>query len=144
MTPLELLEESVAAILGELGFEGQTRAGRVTAVQVDGQVLLLTCFEDGGQAFVRVAALVLTDVQPSLELLHQLLQIGHTLLLGSLQLFEDGTIACTATFFGHTLDDVTLARALRTLAWVAQHHGPRLQAIGGGEIWRDGDAVDGL
>lgn len=135
MTAVELLEARVEALLGQLGLAAAWQPGGVTAVDAGDAVVLITCFEAGDAVFCRVASLVLVDVEPSLELLHTLLQLDHDVLFGAFQLFEDRTLAFSTTLFGHNLDAEALSRALRYVAWVSTSHAPRLAALARGRAW---------
>lgn len=135
MSPLELLEARVESLLGELGLEAAFRPGGVTAVDAGDALVLVSCQLREDTLWVRVASVVLVDVEPSLELLHRLLQLGHDVRIGAFQLFEDRTLAFSATLFGHNLDAEALGKTLRYVAHVARTAAPALGELAGGRAW---------
>jgi hypothetical protein len=137
MTPLQNLEGRVEAFLGQLGLAEAFRPGGVTAVDAGDTVVLVTCFEQDDATWVRLAALVLTEVEPTVGLLHHLLQLNHDVLLGSFQLFEDRTLTFSATLHGHDLDPDAFARTLRYVAWIGGTSVRALAERAGGRSWPD-------
>lgn len=137
MTPLANLEARVEAYLGQMGLEGAFRPGGVTTLDAGDVPVLITCFEQDDATWCRVAAVLLTDVAPTLALLHELLQRHHDVLLGAFQLFEDGTLAFSATLHGHNLDADAFSSTLRYVAHVASQQLRALQLVAPGTSWTD-------
>lgn len=134
MDVVTMLEERVGTILGRLGLSAAHRPGGVTAVRTDTSVVLITCFEQDDDPWCRVSALVLSDLEPSLELLHRVHELNDDVLLGAFRLFQDRTLAFTATLHGDHVDHDALERTLRYVAHIADLHGPELQQLVGGRI----------
>lgn len=132
MTPLDLLSERVASFLGQLELEQAARPNGITLLRSDHAVLMLSCFEQDGRVFCRLATILLVDFSPSLDLLHRVLQLNNDLLLGSLQLFEDRTLALSVTLPGATLDADTFSHALGYLSGAADLIAPALRQLAGG------------
>lgn len=137
MTPLDLLSERVAAYLGSLDLERAARPDGISLLRSDHTVVMLSCFEQGDHVFCRLAAILLVDFSPSLELLHKVLLLNNDLLLGALQLFEDRTLALSVTLPGSTLDADTFAYALRYVTAASDRIAPALRELAGGRTGSD-------
>lgn len=137
MDALVNLEARVEAYLGQLGLAAAFRPGGVCTVDAGDTAVLVTCFVQDGQTWCRIAAVVLDDTEPTLGLLLRLLQLNHDVLLGAFQLFEDRTLAFSATLHGHNLDADTFATTLRYVAWVASTQALELLDVAGGRTWSD-------
>jgi hypothetical protein len=135
MNPLDLLEERVETLLGELGLAAAFRRGGVAAIDAGDALVVVSCLSREDTLWVRVASVVLVDVEPSLELLHRLLQLGHDVRIGAFQLFEDRTLAFSATLFGHNLDAESLGKTVRYVAHMARTAAPALAEVAGGRAW---------
>jgi hypothetical protein len=137
MTPLDLLGERVAAFLGPLELDQAARPNGITLLRSDHTVLMLSCFEQDGHVFCRLATILLVDFSPSLALLHRVLQLNNDLLLGSLQLFEDRTLALSVTLPGAALEADTFTHALRYIASASDTIAPALRELAGGRTGSD-------
>jgi hypothetical protein len=98
----------------------------VSVVKSASAPILISCFEQDDTRWCRLAAIVLTELHPSLEVLHRILQLNNNVLLGSFRLFEDRTLVFSATLHGDNLDADAFATTLRYVASIADSHGPEL------------------
>lgn len=137
MDPLANLEARVETFLGSMGVADAYRPGGVSVVAGEGCATLVTCFAQDGATWCRIAAVPLTDVEPSLALLTHLLEVNHDVLQGAFQLFADGTLAFSATLHGHNLDADAFSRTLTYVTWVATNQAPQIQAMAGGRPWAE-------
>lgn len=113
------LQERLSLWCGALGVPDATRPDGVTVLDVDEVPVLITLFHDGAASWLRITAVAATDVHPSVELLHALLLADAEAIVGSWRLFDDGTLAFSATLPGSGLDHDGFAATLRRVAWAA-------------------------
>lgn len=139
MDALDDLHDRLATFLGALGLEAAHRPGGITAVEVDEALVLLSAFRQDAATWVRLVAIARVEVAPSVALLHHLTSLNRDLLLGAFQLFEDGTLALSATLPGDTLGAHALERALRYVGATAVRESPAIAALGGGAPWQGTD-----
>jgi hypothetical protein len=132
MDLLDNLEERVETFLGQLGLETARVPHGVTVLRSRRATVLITTFPQDGTTWCRLAAIVLTDLEPTLSLLHRLLQLNNDVLMGGFRLFEDRTLVFSTTLQGDTLDHDSFARALRYVAHVADRFGPELRCLARG------------
>lgn len=135
MLPIDNLEARVESYLGQLGLEGAFRPRGVTTLDGGGGAVLVTCFEQSEDTWCRIVAVALCGIEPTLEVLHDLLRRNRDVLLGAWQLFDDGTVAFSVTLPGATLDPDSFAKALRYASWVASSAAPQLQGCGCNARW---------
>ena len=130
MDPLTHLQERVEAWLGTLGIESPE--GRLPVVRSEQALIVPSCFLHGDAGYVRLTALLFTDVEPSLPLLYRLLAMNNAALLGAFRLFEDRTLVYSATLPARTLDADTFAEALQHVAAAADTAWQELRPMAGG------------
>lgn len=134
MDPLEHLNAQLDTCLSSMGLNPEvsaTPSGHHVLRHGDALVLV-SGFLRHKQPFCRIAAIVRSNVSPSLELLHRLLRLNHGALLGAFQLFEDGTVIFGTTLPAEALDPDVFARALRYVARSADAACEQLQPLAGG------------
>lgn len=120
MTPdLANLQERLELWCGTLGVPEAVRRDGVTVLDVDDVPVLISAFHDGACAWLRITAVAAVDVHPSVELLHTLLHADAEAIIGGWRLFDDGTLAFSATLPGSGLDHDGFAATLRRVAWAA-------------------------
>ena len=96
------------------------------------RLIQVESFEQDDETYCRFVAIVLKDFSPTLELLHRILRLNTEVLFGAFQLFEDGTLAFSATLLGNNLDFDEFEKTLRYTARVSDDYDDELQALGGG------------
>lgn len=106
-------------------------------------VVMVSLFEDGPHAYVRIASAMLTGFRAKLELVTRVLRLNTEVLFGSFLLFEDDTLSFTHTLLGDDLDFDTFAHALDYVARVSDTHDEELQALAGGQRAEDILAEEG-
>lgn len=94
--------------------------------------LVISLFEHGEDTFCRITAVLLEQLDPTLELLQHILRLNTEVLFGSFLLFEENSLAFSATLLGNHLDLDEFAKTLRYVAHVAQIHAEDLEALAGG------------
>jgi hypothetical protein len=135
MLLIDNLEARVESFLGQLGLEGAFRARGVTALDGGGGAVLVTCFEQDEDTWCRIVAVALCGIEPTLDVLHDLLRRNRDVLFGAWQLFDDGTVAFSVTLPGGTLDSDGFAKALRYASWVASSAAPQIGGASCGARW---------
>ena len=130
MSRLSRLHETVEQYLVEmeLSFDGDGP----WLFRTGDAVLVISLFEHGEDTFCRVTAVLLEQLEPTLELLQHLLRLNTEVLFGSFLLFEENSLAFSATLLGNHLDLDEFAKTLRYVAHVAQLHTEDLAALAGG------------
>lgn len=116
---LDNLHDRLEAWLGTLGAADAFRPDGVTVVDVDDVAVLITTFADGGLPWVRLTAVVATDVEPTVDLLRDLLDRNVDAVTGAWRLFSDGTLAFATTLPGPGLDLDSFAACLRYVGHAA-------------------------
>jgi hypothetical protein len=119
MNQMDVLDDRVEALLGQSSIEFASRPGRVKLLKSEHAVLLVSSFVHDGRGFCRIAALLLSDVEPSLELIQRILHANADLVLGSIQLFEDRVLALVITLPESALEADTFEWTVRYAAWQA-------------------------
>lgn len=137
MDVLRNTEDAVAAWLGQLGLADAVRPGRPTAIATGESVLFVSVFDQDELPWCRITAILLTDFEPTLGLLHRVLQLGNEVLMGGFRLFEDRTLAFSVTLPGTSLDSDTFANSVRYVAHVADTCSPELSRLGCGRSGAD-------
>lgn len=132
MRRLPILEERVKAYLSEMELDPARSEDGLYLFKYGSTVVMTTLFEQGGETYCRFVAIVLKDFTPSLELLHRILRLNSEVLFGAFQLFEDGTLAFSATLLGNNLDFDEFEKTLRYVAQVSDDYDDELQMLGGG------------
>jgi hypothetical protein len=137
MDRLARVEERVRTYLTDMGLDATAPAGRPQTFKYGASVLMISVFEAGDDAWVRVAGVVLSDLEPSLELLQRLLRLNTEVLVGGFLLFEDNSLAYSATMLGDPLPFRAFQQTLLYVARVADTYTEELHALGGGRRARD-------
>ncbi len=132
MQPLENLEARVETFLGQLGLDASYRRHGVSVVVSGEVVLYISCFEQLDRTWCRISAVVLEDVEPSLELLHELLHLNQRAIIGAFVIFEDRTLVCAATLPGSHLHADDFTDTLRYVAGIADEAAEELRPLAGG------------
>jgi hypothetical protein len=132
MGPLELLDARIDAQLGQLDLGAAARPGRMKLLRTEHAVIVISAFAQDNLVMCRLAAVLLADVDPSLDLLHRLFRANTELTMGTLQLFEDRTVVLVITLPDSALDGETFPWAIRYLAQRADALAPALQATARG------------
>ena len=132
MRLLPILEERVKAYLAEIELDPARSDDGLYLFKYGSTVVMITLFEQEEETFCRFVAIVLKDFSPTLELLHRILRLNTEVLFGAFQLFEDGTLAFSATLLGNNLDFDEFEKTLRYVAQVSDDYDDELQALGGG------------
>ena len=132
MRRLPILEELVKAYLAEMELDPARSDDGLYLFKYGSTVVMITLFEQEEETFCRFVAIVLKDFSPTLELLHRILRLNTEVLFGAFQLFEDGTLAFSATLLGNNLDFDEFEKTLRYVAQVSDDYDDELQALGGG------------
>lgn len=143
MTPLKLLRQQIHVWLGQLGLETESEAEseELVVLKNGSTLVMVSTFEADGQTFCRVAAVLLHEVEASLELLRHLLRLNTEVLMGSFLLFETNTLAFSATLLGNNLDDEAFLTTLNYVAHISDTFDDLLHGLGGGR--RGVDLVSG-
>lgn len=128
----QILEERVKAYLAEMELDPARSDDGLYLFKYGSTVVMITLFEQDEETFCRFVAIVLKDFQPTLELLHRILRLNTEVLFGAFQLFEDGTLAYSATLLGNNLDFDEFEKTLRYVAKVSDDYDDELQVLGGG------------
>lgn len=142
MDRLAMLEERVKTYLAELGVEPDNGGEGIYLLSFGTTAVICTMFADRDDAWVRVAAMVLTEVEPSLELLQRVLRLNTQVLVGSFLLFEDDTLAFSATLPGDDLSFTAFEKTLMYVASIADEYDDVLLPLAGGRRARD--VLDGV
>ena len=129
MNPLENLEERVGMFLGQLGLTDAHQPNHVRLIKADGTTILVSCFEQDDNTWCRVAAIVLIHLEPSLEVVHRILQLNNNVLFGAFRLFGDRTLIFSATLHGPSLDLDGFEQTLHYAAHIAQTQGALLRPL---------------
>jgi len=132
MRRLPILEERVKAYLAEMELDPARSDDGLYLFKYGSTVVMITLFEQDDETYCRFVAIVLKDFSPTLELLHRILRLNTEVLFGAFQLFEDGTLAFSATLLGNNLDFDEFEKTLRYVARVSDDYDDELQALGGG------------
>ena len=132
MRRLPILEERVKAYLAEMELDPARSDDGLYLFKYGSTVVMITLFEQDDETYCRFVAIVLKDFSPTLELLHRILRLNTEVLFGAFQLFEDGTLAFSATLLGNNLDFDEFVKTLRYTARVSDDYDDELQALGGG------------
>tara|TARA_B100001989_G_C24255003_1_gene323995 strand:- start:160 stop:597 length:438 start_codon:yes stop_codon:yes gene_type:complete len=132
MRRLPILEERVKAYLAEMELDPARSDDGLYLFKYGSTVVMITLFEQDDETYCRFVAIVLKDFSPTLELLHRILRLNTEVLFGAFQLFEDGTLAFSATLLGNNLDFDEFEKTLRYTARVSDDYDDELQALGGG------------
>ena len=132
MRRLPILEERVKAYLAEMELDPARSDDGLYLFKYGSTVGMITLFEQDDETYCRFVAIVLKDFSPTLELLHRILRLNTEVLFGAFQLFEDGTLAFSATLLGNNLDFDEFEKTLRYTARVSDDYDDELQALGGG------------
>lgn len=130
MSDLGQLRNTVEGYLDEmdLDYEG----GGPYLFRVGDTVVVISLFAHGRDTFCRVVAILFEDLEPTLELLQRLLRLNTEVLFGSFLLFEEDTLAFSATLLGNHLDLDEFAKTLRYVAHVAAAYADELQHLASG------------
>lgn len=135
--PRESTSERIDGYLLRLGVDSELSPHGFRSLRLGSTVVMVSTFEDGGHAFVRLAAIVLIEAHTSLDLLLRILRLNNEAKLGAFQVFDDQTVAFTHTLIADHLDFDDFDIALRYVARVADDHDEALQALAGGERAED-------
>jgi hypothetical protein len=128
METLDLLDERVGAWFGELGLPEAHRPGGVSFIDAGGHLVAVAPFDSGGHPWLRLVAVLLTCVRPSLALITRVHELNAALVLGAVHLFEDGTLALSATLPAARLETDDFQAALQRLGADAVALAPELEA----------------
>ncbi|MCO4745993.1 MAG: YbjN domain-containing protein [Proteobacteria bacterium] len=130
MPKLSPLRKVVEGYLDEmdLTYEG----GGPYLFRVGRSAVVISLFTHGDDTFCRFAAILLEDVDPTLEMLQRLLRLNTEVLFGSFLLFEEDTLAFSATLLGNHLDLDEFAKTLRYVAHVADRYADELRRLASG------------
>lgn len=132
MDRLGKLNEKVRDYLTEMGLELPAEPTPPIVFQHGSTIVTISTFELDSSTFCRFSSVVLTDVTPTLELLQRLLRLNTEVLFGAFLLFEDTTIAFSATLLGNDLDPKEFETTLRYVAAIADtFDDPLLDLCGG-------------
>lgn len=132
MDRLGKLNEKVRDDLNEMGLEIPADSGAPLVFQHGSTLVTISTFEIDASTFCRISSIVLTDVTPTLELLQRLLRLNTEVLFGAFLLFEDTTVAFSATLLGNDLDPKEFETTLRYVAAIADtFDDPLLDLCGG-------------
>lgn len=123
--------------LAQMGVSPDRTDDGIFLLKYGSTVVMLSLFEDEEHTFVRIAASVLTDVEPSLDLVTRLLRLNTEVLYGSFLLFEDNTLSFAHTLLADDLDFEPFEHALLYVARVADDHDEEIQAAAGGKRAED-------
>lgn len=132
MNPLDNLEARVASWLATLALPAEPATSGVTTLRYGDTLVFVTCFQQELATWCRVGAIVRTDIEPSLRLLHRMLALNTEAVIGAFLLFEDRTLAFAATLPGDCLDGDAFLTTLRYVARVADEQAQALGACCGG------------
>jgi hypothetical protein len=134
---LDDLSVKVTEHLIELGLEPSDSPEGPHLFRFGSSVVAVSLFEDGGDAFVRIASTMLSGFRPSVALVTRLLRLNTEVLFGSFLLFEDGTLSFAATLHGQDLTAPIFEKALHYVARVSNDFDEELQALAGGQRAQD-------
>ena len=129
MKRLDNLEQRVNAFMGQLELGDAYRENGVSVIRSSDATLLVSCFSQDDSTWCRISAIMLLDLEPTLEVLHRILQLNNDVLMGGLRLFQDRTLVFSTTLQGDTLDGDSFAQALRYAAHVATVQGSLLRSL---------------
>lgn len=142
MKTLEILEQRVETYLGQMGLEPIRTGEGPYLFRYGSTVVMLSLFEQADDTYCRFASVMLKDFEPSLELLHRILQLNTEVLFGAFLLFEDNTLSFSSTLLGNHLDFDEFEKTLIYVARVSDEYDDELQRLGGGK--RAADVLTGL
>lgn len=117
MSDLGDLRNTVESYLDEMALD--YTSGGPYLFRVGSTVVVISLFSHGRDTFCRVVAILFEELDPTLELLQRLLRLNTEVLFGSFLLFEEDTLAFSATLLGNHLDLDEFAKTLRYVAHVA-------------------------
>ncbi len=132
ITDIERIEDRVTGFLVDLGLPPESWAESTYAFRYEKVVVFVSVFEAAGACWVRVAAPVLEEFRPNLELVTRILRLNTELLLGSFVIFEDDTLSFSVTLAGAGLEREPFEIALDHVARIANAYGDELATIAGG------------
>ena len=137
MERLAILDERVKAYMSDMGLDPSSSEDGLYLFKYGSTVVMLSLFESGEDTLCRFVAIVLKDVEPTLELLHRILKLNTEVLFGSFILFDDNTLSFSATVLGNNLDFDEFATTLRYVATVSDDYDDILQTLAGGQRAED-------
>lgn len=132
MQQIDLLRERVSAYLAQMDLRPMPSQSGLYLLKYGSTVVMISLFESHNHVFCRVASIVLTEVDPSLELLQCLLRLNTEVLFGSFLLFEDNTVSFSTTLLGDQIEFQVFEQTLEYVAKVSDDCDERLQELGGG------------
>ena len=132
LKPLPLLRHRIQTWLGQLGLDFESEPEGPMILKHGSTLVFVSTFEDGEHTFCRIAAMLLQDVDASLDLLRHLLRLNTEVLFGGFLLFETNTLAFSATLLGNELEDEVFVPTLNYVAHISDTFDDLLHGLGGG------------
>ena len=129
---LEILRDKVAGFLREMGLPTELTHHDLYLYRFDSTVVMVSLFQQGDHAYVRVASVLLKYFRPNLELITRLLRLNSEVLMGSFLVFEDDTLSFAITLPGESLSPGVLERCVRYVARISHSHADEFQMVAGG------------
>ncbi len=134
MDQLRNLQERILSYLCQVGLAATSFDDGPIVLKSADAVLFVAPFAHGADTFCRIAAVALTEVEPTVAVLQRVLKANTEALLGSVLLFETGTVAASVSLLGNHLDFDEFHSTLLYVAQAADRLGPELRALGGGNL----------
>ncbi len=134
---IEHLEDRVTGFLLDMGLLPEAWADNTYGFRYGNVVVLVGVFEAVDASWVRIAAPLLEDFRPNLELVTRILRLNTEVLLGSFLIFEDDTLSFSFTLPGEGLERGPFEIALGHVARISNAYGEDLASIAGGRSISD-------
>ena len=135
----DLVARNVESYLTRMGLPAHPSEDRVYIFRFGSTAVVITLFQDdeGKHTFVRFSATTLSDFEPSLELVQEILRLNAEVLFGAFLLYPDNTLSFSATLLGDKLDYEEFETALEYVAQVSDDTDDLLQDLAGGHRAQD-------
>jgi hypothetical protein len=131
---LSELGQVVEQYLGQMGLKVAPKENHLYMFKYGSTAVVITLFEDedAKHSFVRFSATTLSDFEPSMVFLQEILRLNSEVLFGSFLVFPDNTLSFSATLLGDKLDFEEFETALNYVAQVSDDTDDLLQEVAGG------------
>ncbi|MCB9764279.1 MAG: YbjN domain-containing protein [Alphaproteobacteria bacterium] len=131
---LAALAATVEGYLEQMGLPNQPSEDHLYMFRRGSTAIVVSLFmdEDARHTFVRFTAPTLSDFEPTLDLVREILRLNAEVLFGAFILFDENTLCFSATLLGDKLDFEEFETALSYVAQVSDDYDDMLQDLAGG------------
>lgn len=130
---------NVEAYLARMGLTTHATQDGLYMFRFGSTAVVISLLQDDEQkhTFVRFSATTLSDFEPTMELVREVLRLNAEVLFGAFLVFPDNTLSFSATLLGDKMDFEEFETALEYVAQVSDDTDDLLQELAGGHRAQD-------